>query len=58
MGLHGNVSIQVIQSAVGFLATSPPAFIHAFYFFIASPGALVLLGAGNGHKRINLSKSR
>lgn len=54
MGLHGNVSIEMVQSTVGFFAAIPPTLIHALDFFVATARSLVLLGAGNRNERVNL----
>ena len=48
--LHCNVRIQMIQCAIGLFTSLPTAFVHAFYFLIPTPGALVLLSTGNRHK--------
>lgn len=52
--LHGDVSVEMIQGAVGFLATMPVAFIHALDLFVASSGALVLLSTGNRNEGVDL----
>lgn len=53
MGLHGNVRVQMIESAVRFLAAIPSAFVHALDFFVSSSGSFVLLCAWNRHKRVH-----
>lgn len=52
--LHGDMSVEMVQSAVGLFATIPATLVHALDFFIAAPGALVLLGAGNRYERVDL----
>jgi len=48
--LHRNVRIQMVQSAVSFLATIPSAFVHALNFFISPTWSLMLLCARNGYE--------
>jgi len=50
MGLHSDMGIEMVKSAIGFLAPIPTALIHAFYLLVASSRPLVLRGAGNGYK--------
>lgn len=54
MRLHGYVGIQVVQCAIGLLATVPAALVHALDLFISSTGTLVLLGTGDGDKGVDL----
>ena len=56
MGLHCHVRIQVIQRAICLLAPIPPALVHSFDLFVATPRALVLLRAWNGDKGIHGGK--
>lgn len=44
----------MIQRSICLFATIPTAFIHSFDLFVTSPGAFMLLGAGNRNERINL----
>lgn len=55
MGLHGDVSIEVVQSAVCLLATVPSALVHALNLLVSSPRSLVLLRAWYGHKAVDLN---
>lgn len=55
--LHGDMRVEMVQSAVGLLASIPAALVHALDFLIASAGALVLLRAWDGHERVNLAGS-
>lgn len=52
MRLHRNVRVQMVQGAVGLLATVPTALVHALNLFIPSAGSLVLLRARNGNERV------
>lgn len=54
--LHGDVRVEMVQSAIGLLASIPAALVHALDFLITSTGAFVLLSAGDGNKRVNLFK--
>lgn len=51
--LHCNVRVQVVQSAVGFLAALPAALVHALNLFIPSSRSLVLLCARDRYETIN-----
>ena len=51
--LHGDVRVQVVQSAIRLFTTVPAAFVHALNFFISSTWSLVLLCARNGDKGID-----
>jgi hypothetical protein len=53
--LHGDVRVEVVQRTVGLLAAVPPTLVHALDLFVASAGALVLLGPGDGDEGVNLS---
>ena len=53
MRLHGDVCIEVIQGAVSFLTAIPATLVHSFDFFVPSTWSLLLVGAGNGHKRVD-----
>jgi len=44
--LHRNVSIQVVERAVGLFASVPATLVHALNLFITPPWALVLLCTG------------
>jgi len=52
--LHGDVGIEMVQSAISLLTTVPSALVHALDFFVSSAGTLVLLGARNGDEGVNL----
>ena len=52
--LHRDVRVQVVQRAVGLFAPLPAAFVHPLDLFVSSARALVLLGARDGHKRVDL----
>lgn len=52
--LHGYVGVQVVQGAIGLLATVPAALVHALDFLVTSTGTLVLLGAGDGDEGVDL----
>lgn len=54
VGLHGDVSIQVIQRAVSLFASIPSTFVHSLDLFVPSARAFVLLSAGDWHERVNL----
>jgi hypothetical protein len=54
MRLHGHMSIQVVQSAIGLFTTMPATLVHALDLFITSSGPLVLLRTGNGNEGIHL----
>ena len=54
MRLHGDMGIEMVQRAISLLATIPATFVHALNFFIPSSGALMLLGAGNRDKGVDL----
>lgn len=54
--LHGDVGVEMVQSAIGLFATIPAALVHALNLLVPSSGTLVLLRAGNGHKGVNLLK--
>jgi hypothetical protein len=40
--LHSNMSVQVVQSTVSFLATVPAALVHALNIYVSPPRSLVL----------------
>jgi hypothetical protein len=50
MRLHCNVSIQMIEGTVSFLATIPAALVHALNFLVSPARALVLLCARDWHE--------
>ena len=52
--LHSNVRIEMVQRAISLLTAVPSTLIHALDFFVASSRTLVLLGARDGYKRVNL----
>ena len=54
--LHSDMRIQVIECTISFLTTLVPTFIHAFDFFIAPAGTLVLLCTRNRNERVDLRK--
>jgi hypothetical protein len=54
MALHGDVSIEMVQCAVGLLAAVPSALVHTLDLLIPSSWPLVLLRSRNRHKRIDL----
>lgn len=43
----------MVQSAVGFLAAVPAALVHALNLLVPATGALVLLRAWDGDKRVH-----
>lgn len=47
----------MIQSAVGLLTSIPTAFVHALNLLITSARPLMLLGTGDGHEAVDLSKT-
>lgn len=57
MRLHGNMRVQMVQSAVSFLAPVPAAFVHALDLLVASARSLVLLGPGNRHETEDLRRA-
>lgn len=57
MGLHGNVGVEMVQSAVGLFAAVPAALVHALNFFISAARSLVLLCARNRDERVDLRGS-
>ncbi len=52
--LHSYVGIQVVQCAISLLTTIPSTLVHALDLFVASSGTLVLLGAWDGNKGVDL----
>lgn len=54
MRLHRNVRVQVVECAVCLLAAIPAALIHTLDFFISTTRTLMLLGARNWNKAVNL----
>jgi len=54
--LHRDMRIQMVERAICFLASIPAAFVHAFDFFVATSGTLVLLGTGDRDERVDLRK--
>lgn len=58
MRLHGDVGIEMVQSAVGLFATVPATLVHALDLLISSSRTLVLLRPGDGHERVNLLKNQ
>lgn len=57
MRLHGNMRIQMVQSAICLFAPIPTTFVHSLNFFISSTRALVLLRTWDWDKGVDL-KSR
>lgn len=55
MGLHGDVRVQVVECAIGFLTSVPAALVHTFNLLISTTGALVLLGSRDRNKTIDLN---
>ena len=51
--LHRDVSIQMIECTICFLATVPAALVHALDFLVAPARTLVLLCAWNWHERVD-----
>jgi hypothetical protein len=45
--LHCNMSIQMVERAIGFLATTPTTFVHALNLFVSPARTLVLLCTWN-----------
>lgn len=43
----------MVQCTISLLATVPTTLVHALNFFVAAPGTLVLLRAGDRHERVN-----
>lgn len=56
MRLHGDVGIEMVQSAVGLFATVPATLVHALNLLVSSSRTLMLLRSGDGHERVNLWK--
>lgn len=56
MRLHGDVSIEMVQSTVSLLAAVPSTLVHALDLLITTSGAFVLLCARNRNEGINLRK--
>ena len=56
MTLHGDMGIQMVQSAIRLFASVPSTLVHALDFFIAATGAFVLLRARDRDERVNLGK--
>jgi hypothetical protein len=48
------MGVEVVQCAICLLAPVPPTLVHPLDLLIPSSGSLVLLGAGDGNKGINL----
>lgn len=57
MRLHSDVSIQMVQSAVGLLASVPATLVHALNFLIASARSFMLLSARNRDETKDLGTS-
>jgi hypothetical protein len=55
VGLHGNMSIKVVQCAVGLFTAIPTALVHSLNLFVSSSRSLMLLRTRNGHERVNLT---
>lgn len=55
MRLHGDVCIEMVESAVGLLASVPATLVHALNLLVASARALVLLRSRDRNKRVHLS---
>ena len=56
MRLHCDVSIQVVQGAVGLLATVPSALVHALNLLVSATWTLVLLGSWNWDEGVDLAQ--
>ena len=56
MRLHCDVSIQVVQGAVGLLATVPSALVHALNLLVSATWTLVLLGTWNWDEGVDLAQ--
>ena len=56
MRLHSDMGIQMIERAICLLTSLPSTLVHTLNLFIAPARSLMLLGAGNRDKRINLRK--
>lgn len=54
VGLHSNMRIEMVQSAVCLFAAIPAALVHALNLLVAASGTLVLLGTGNRDERVDL----
>ena len=54
MSLHCHMSVEMVQSAVGLLASVPATLVHALDFLVSSPRPLMLLSARNRNKRVDL----
>ena len=46
----------MVECTVGLFAALVSTLVHPFNLFISAPGSFVLLGARDGHKRIDLSR--
>jgi len=57
MGLHGDMSIEVVQRAVSLLAAIPTTLVHALNFLVTSTGSLVLLGTRDRNERVYLVRT-
>lgn len=51
--LHCDVSVQMVESAVGLLAAIPAALVHTLNLLVAATGALMLLSTWDGDERID-----
>lgn len=58
VGLHSNMGIEMIQSAICLFTSIPSTFVHALDFFVSSSGSLVLLCTRNWNEGIDLSWTR
>jgi hypothetical protein len=52
--LHGDMSVEMIQGAIGLFTTIPATLIHALDLFISSTGTLVLLSTWDRDEGVNL----
>lgn len=56
MRLHGDVGVQVVESAVSLLATVPATLVHALDLLVPTARSFMLLSAGDGDKAVNLHR--
>lgn len=57
MTLHRHMSIEVVQGAVGLLASIVAALVHALNLLISSPRPLVLLCTWKRNERVDLTRN-
>jgi hypothetical protein len=56
MRLHRHMGVEVVQCAIGLLASIVATLVHALNLLVASPGPLVLLCARNRDEAIDLRR--